>query len=99
MFGPISPIVEGTKTNFHFVGLPGIRDFSHFLILSYNVDHECYLVTWLLSRWGESECLPVNGAGPFVPALKTCLLVYRSEERKITIGPVCIRIEYKSVQF
>ena len=27
------------------------------------------------------------GGGPFVPALKTCLLVYRSEERKITIGP------------
>ena len=26
------------------------------------------------------------GGGPFVPALKTCLLVYRSEERKITIG-------------
>ena len=27
-----------------------------------------------------------NGGGPFVPAFKTCLLVYRSEERKITIG-------------
>ena len=26
------------------------------------------------------------GGGPFVPAFKTCLLVYRSEERKITIG-------------
>ena len=39
------------------------------------------------------------GARPFVLALKTCLLVYRSEERKLTIGPVCIRIEYKSVQF
>ena len=39
------------------------------------------------------------GARPFVPALKTCLLVYQSEERKITIGPACIRITYKSVQF
>ena len=25
--------------------------------------------------------------------------MYRSEERKITIGPVCIRFTYKSVQF
>ena len=48
---------------------------------------------------GSSEDPQLYGARPFVPALKTWLLVYRSEERKITIGPVCIRIEYKSVQF
>ena len=34
----------------------------------------------------EGDTRKKHGGGPFAPALKTCLLVYRSEERKITIG-------------